>query len=444
MSSKLKYPSAFLQRMKNYLVSDFDEFISALDRNAPTSVRINPFKPVSKFDTQEIVSWCANGYYLQERPSFTFDPLFHAGTYYVQEASSMFVEEIWNELHLKDKTLRVLDMCAAPGGKSTHLVSLMNKDSLLVSNEVIPNRNKILRENITKWGTANVIVTQNKPEDFADLINFFDVILVDAPCSGEGMFRKDKTAVEEWSEKNVSVCAARQTEILNHAVSCLKPGGFLIYSTCTFAPEEDDLQIEKCIKQLAIDSWQLAAKQDGIVSTKYGVQFFPHKVKGEGFYIAVLQNQGSSPYSISPVKNTGKTSEILSHYLQNAQNFVEYKKNDRLYAIPQNLYADFLFLEKHLYIRQAGICMGTLKGKDFLPAHDLALSIHVKSNIPFCNLTYDEAITYLRSESFKLTSELRGWCLARFEQKNLGWIKLMDGRMNNYYPKELRILKPSP
>ncbi len=435
-----EYPELFLQRMKTQLGSEFDAFVAALNAESPTSVRVNPVKPVIKFNDQEKVSWCNRGFYLEQRPSFTLDPLFHAGTYYVQEASSMFIENIWEQLPVNGKRLRVLDMCAAPGGKSTHLLSLMNKESLLVCNEVIPNRNKVLRENITKWGLANAVITQNDTKDFEPLHNFFDLILIDAPCSGEGMFRKDKTAVQEWSERSVLMCALRQADILKHAVACLKPGGFLIYSTCTFSPDENDLQVERCFNTLDMMNCNIAVKHSNVVVTKYGFQFLPHKTKGEGFYIAVMRKHGDLKSNLPTVANTVTPEPLIKQYLNQPDSFKAYKKNDWLYAIPQGLYADFLALDKHLYIRQAGICMGTQKGKDFLPAHDLAMSIYLNADVQGCNLTYDNAIKFLRSESFKINTDLRGWCMARFEQKNLGWMKLMDGRMNNYYPKDLRIL----
>lgn len=444
MSNEKKLPEAFLQRMKGILGEEFNAFLESLHNSPPTSVRVNPFKPVSKFESEEKVSWCSKGFYLDQRPSFTFDPLFHAGTYYVQEASSMFIEEVWKQLNLAGKTLRVLDMCAAPGGKSTHLLSLMNEESILVSNEVIPNRNKILRENIVKWGTANAIITQNKTEDFSALTDFFDLVLIDAPCSGEGMFRKDENAVAEWSEKNVSICAARQNDILKRAIDCLKPGGFLIYSTCTFSPEEDDLQIERSLNELEVSNFKFQVRQPGVVSTKYGFQFYPHKIKGEGFYMAVMQKNGELYLTRSSITLTKKESSVFSNYFHHPEKFVEHKKNDLLFAIPQTHYDDFLFLEKLFYIRQAGICMGTQKGKNFLPSHDLAMSVHLKPDLPFYELTSEESITYLRSESLRLNSPFRGWCLARFEGKNLGWMKLLEGRMNNYYPKDIRILKASP
>ncbi len=441
MTNPTIYPEAFLQRMKNYMGNDFEKFLASLNEASPVSVRFNPNKKAeTKLPLAEPVPWCNSANYLTERPSFTFDPLFHAGVYYVQEASSMLLEQVWKQINPENKTVRVLDLCAAPGGKSTHLLSLMNEESLLVSNEIIPNRNKILQENVVKWGNANAIISQNKTEDFAALENFFDIVVVDAPCSGEGLFRKDKDAVQEWSERNVSLCAVRQQEIMQHAMACLASGGFLIYSTCTFEPEENDERIA----ERGMRNAELEIPDYGQVKTKYGYQFYPHKIKGEGFYMAVLRKDGGDGSPKSEVRSP--KSEVRSlktevTYLLEAESFVEYIKNEFLFAIPKSIYADFLLLEKHLYIRHAGIYTGTVKGKDFLPSHDLALSNFCKRDLPSVELNREEAISFLRSEAPKLKTLLRGWCLATYKGVNLGWMKVLDNRINNYFPKELRILK---
>lgn len=352
----------------------------------------------------------------------------------------MFVEQAWKKINPDNKPVRVLDMCAAPGGKSTHLLSLMSEASLLVSNEIIPNRNKILQQNIVKWGTANCIVTQNKPEDFTALEGFFDIILIDAPCSGEGLFRKDKDAIAEWSERNVELCAIRQKDILEHAVACLKPGGYMIYSTCTFEDVENDNQIADC----ELENCGLEIQNTGIVKKEHGYQFYPHRVKGEGFYLSLVQKPGESNIAApepATVKANHAYAAIWQQYLEQPAGFIPHVKNDMLFAIPATLYTDFLFIEKHFYIRHAGLFMGTLKGKDFLPSHDLALSIHLKKGLPSIEVNHDDAISYLRCETPKIKPEFTGWGLVTHQQYPLGWIKAMPGRFNNYFPKELRILK---
>src|SRR5436190_4820828 len=237
-------PKKLLQSLQGIEGFDRDAFESIHARSEQiTSIRINPSKDfefgISNFETGP-VPWCQYGYYLKERPSFTFDPLFHAGCYYVQEASSMFLEQALKQTVDLSKPLRVLDLCAAPGGKSTHIQSLISPGSLLVSNEVIKSRCNILKDNIIKWGCENVVVTNNDPKDFAKLENYFDVIVVDAPCSGSGLFRKEPDAIEHWSENNVALCSQRQQRILADVWPSLKEDGILVYSTCSYSKEEDE------------------------------------------------------------------------------------------------------------------------------------------------------------------------------------------------------------
>src|SRR5215203_3380652 len=270
-----------------------------------TSIRINPLKwskPDDKrlagenihhspFTIHSQVPWSSYGYYLSQRPSFTFDPLFHSGCYYVQEASSMFLEQALKQSEDLSKTLRVLDLCAAPGGKSTHIQSLISAESLLVSNEVIRNRTGILKQNIIKWGCENVVVTNNDPQHFSKLEGFFDVIIIDAPCSGSGLFRKDAEAIDEWSEENVWLCCGRQKRIIADSIACLKKDGILIYSTCSYSKEEDEDIADWLVKEWDMENIKLTIKENwGIVesqsekSKSVGYRFFPDKLKGEGFY----------------------------------------------------------------------------------------------------------------------------------------------------------------
>src|SRR5436190_23182745 len=236
---------ASLEGIKGFNKEAFEKVHSSGEQI--TSIRINPFKSSaeklihdSRLTIHENIPWCEHGYYLKERPSFTFDPLFHAGCYYVQEASSMFLEQALKQTVDLSKPLRVLDLCAAPGGKSTHIQSLISPGSLLVSNEVIKSRCNILKDNIIKWGCNNVVVTNNDPKDFARLENYFDVIVVDAPCSGSGLFRRDEEAIGEWSENNVQLCSQRQQRIIADVWPALKKEGILIYSTCSYSKDEDE------------------------------------------------------------------------------------------------------------------------------------------------------------------------------------------------------------
>lgn len=433
-------PNDFLERIKQLTGSEYSVFIDELNQSPPVSVRLHPKKKNSLFDKEENVPWCEEGRYLIQRPSFTFDPHFHAGCYYVQEASSMMLERVWNEIMPSVVSVRVLDMCAAPGGKSTHLLSLLNGNGYLIANETIPNRNKVLQQNIVKWGYSNCMVTQNKPEDFSALDGFFDVVLVDAPCSGEGLFRKDKDAIGEWSVQNVAMCAIRQKEILKHAVACLKPGGFLIYCTCTYEPDEND----GSVASLPMNLIRLNKTTEGLMQTKFGYQAYPHRVKGEGFYFSVMQKDGV--FEPSEKFNTiGSTLEkhilYTEPWLKSSKQYRELKRNELQFALPEGMINDYNLLKSQLYIRHAGIFLGETKGKDFIPSHDLALSIEIKQDLPSIELNYEDAILYLRGGTPRLETNYRGWCLVRYESKNLGWIKIMENRLNNYYPKNSRILK---
>src|SRR5437879_4447061 len=288
------FPAAFAHRMQMQLKDEWQSFVEAHQLPSPTSIRINPKKSSSK--EFEKIPWTDFGYYLNERPSFTFDPLFHAGTYYVQEASSMFLEQALKQTVDLSQPLRVLDLCAAPGGKSTHLLSLINDQSLLVTNETIRSRATILAENICKWGNINAVVTNNDPEDFQGLNAFFDVIVIDAPCSGEGLFRKDRDAMNEWSEENADLCSSRQQRIVNQIWPALKENGILIYSTCTYNPKENEGNLSRLVAEGKAKSLKLKVESSlGLeeihVEKIFGYHFYPHKTKGEGFFISVIRKK---------------------------------------------------------------------------------------------------------------------------------------------------------
>ena len=289
----IQLPEAFILRINEYLSDEAAAFIDSLNTAAPTSIRINPEKE-TEISSDQLVPWCDTGYYLTERPVFTLDPLFQAGCYYVQEAASMFLGFALKQTIDINETITALDLCAAPGGKSTHLLTSISKNSTLISNEIIPNRNKTLRDNLTKWGFANSIVTQNDASQFAASGFLFDVIVVDAPCSGEGLFRKDPTATNEWSVENVKLCSARQSNILNDIKECLIQNGLLFYSTCTYEPAENDQQIERLLASGEFELIRLNNIPEGITNTQYGYQFYPHKTKGEGFYLSVLRKTANT------------------------------------------------------------------------------------------------------------------------------------------------------
>jgi 16S rRNA C967 or C1407 C5-methylase (RsmB/RsmF family)/NOL1/NOP2/fmu family ribosome biogenesis protein len=437
-----------------------------------TSVRFNPGKvPISNLQLaigNEIldhfqitpsagIPWSSYGYYLPQRPAFIFDPLIHAGAYYVQEASSMFLEQALVQTTDTRQPLRVLDLCAAPGGKSTLLQSLISADSLLVSNEVIKSRASILEENTTKWGGPNVIVTNADPGAFAKLENFFDVIVIDAPCSGSGLFRREPEAIGEWSEQNVQLCYQRQQRILADVFPALKEGGVLIYSTCSYSKEEDENMGDWLMDAFTVNSLPLKTEAAwGIVETQsdkhktYGYRFFPNRVKGEGFFISCFRKQEGSGNTVRTPKRPAlqkaskNESAIIQPWLQPDSGVQLWKQKEDLFAFPQQLEKELLTIVDNVYVRQAGTTIGKIAGNDLVPDHALAVSTLVNGSIVAVTLKKEEAIQYLRRDEVSIVTGQRGWTLVQFERYNLGWIKVLQNRINNYYPQGWRILKRTP
>lgn len=421
-----------------------------------TSIRFNPAKWKGSTDQPtERVPWSSFGYYLPQRPSFTFDPLFHAGVYYVQEASSMFLEQALRQTTDLTRPLRVLDLCAAPGGKSTLIQSLLSVDSLLVSNEVIRSRVSILQENMVKWGAANVIVTQNDPRDFQRLENYFDIIVVDAPCSGSGLFRREPEAIAEWSPANVELCQQRQQRILADCWPALRKDGLLIYSTCSYSRQEDEDILDWLMKDLQAASCQLRVEESwGIVETcgkkgGWGYRFYPDKLKGEGLFLSVLRKEEGgnfiAPRSKKPAleKLSRREQEEIDRWTNKEIPLFYFRHQEQIGCLPASLSEDLSWLHAHCYLKKAGILMGQAGAKEFIPEHELALSTLMGKEIPGMTLSREEAISYLRKDEIPLPAGTsgRGWTLVQYEGHSLGWVKILPNRVNNYYPKEWRILK---
>jgi 16S rRNA C967 or C1407 C5-methylase (RsmB/RsmF family)/NOL1/NOP2/fmu family ribosome biogenesis protein len=424
-----------------------------------TSVRLNPKKMFnvqsSIFNAQlEKVPWSNYGYYLPARPSFITDPLIHAGAYYVQEASSMFLEEALKQTVDLSQPIKILDLCAAPGGKSTLIQSIISDSSLLVSNEVIKIRASILSENITKWGATNVVVTNNDPKDFQRLESYFDVIVVDAPCSGSGLFRKDPEAISEWSEQNVQLCHQRQQRILADILPSLKEGGILIYSTCSYSKDEDEEICDWLINDCHLATIKFFLNPDwNIIETiseqhhAFGYRFYPDKLKGEGFFIAAFKksSMGETERRINKPRNkTEKISEkelaILTPLLKEPQNFSFIKLKEEVLAIPAQFADELAILQSALYIKKAGVKLGTIIRDQLIPDHELAVSTIIAAAIPTLAVDKETALQYLRREEIKLGSAEKGWLLLTYQQLPIGWVKILPNRVNNYYPKEWRIL----
>lgn len=424
-----------------------------------TSIRINSAKIIdsklpiadSAIDNLKSVPWCANGFYLAQRPSFTLDPAFHAGAYYVQEASSMFLWHAMQQIFANNTAQKVLDVCAAPGGKSS-LLSNFFTNGLVISNEVIKSRAAVLVENMTKWGTDNTIVTNNDPKDFAALGAYFDAIVVDAPCSGSGMFRKDAASADEWSLNNVALCSQRQQRIVADVYEALKEEGVLIYSTCSYSKEENEDIADWIISTLGATSIQLEIQQEwNIVETQsdeqkaFGYRFYPDKLQGEGFFIAAFKkNVVVNEFKLKQQHITAPTKQeiqVLQSFVQIPEQYTFFKHNTEIRAISTDWLNELKTLAGHLYIKKAGICIGEVKGKDFVPHHELAVSTLNLSNIATVHLNREQALQYLRRKEMAIEPAIKGWALATYEGLELGWVKLLPNRVNNYYPQEWRILK---
>ena len=417
-----------------------------------TSIRLNPFKKVllNADWAMEAVPWCEKGRYLSHRPSFTLDPRFHAGAYYVQEASSMFLWHALTQIPGIEKNAKVLDLCAAPGGKSSLLAAYFT-DGLLVANEVIKSRAAILVENLTKWGSDNVVITNNDPTHFQSLPGFFDVILVDAPCSGSGLFRKDPAAIDEWSLDNVELCSQRQQRILADIIPSLKENGILIYATCSYSPAEDEEIADWLIEDMQLQSVQISISSEwGIVETQspkqqaFGYRFYPNLVKGEGFFLSAFIKKGtteSSRFKEQTISLPNKTeSAQIQSFCPLPDYFQLFKQGDAIRAIKKEWMPALQQLAGHLYIKKAGIEIGAIKGKDVIPSHELAMSGLPLQHFPSFELDETEALQYLRRSDLSFSAAV-GWQLVRFEGLPLGWIKALPNRINNYYPAEWRILK---
>jgi 16S rRNA C967 or C1407 C5-methylase (RsmB/RsmF family)/NOL1/NOP2/fmu family ribosome biogenesis protein len=443
----MQLPEALLNSLESIKGFDKNSFIKVHESGEQvTSVRINPEKKSEIANLQFKIPWTESGYYLSERPSFTFDPLFHAGCYYVQEASSMFLEQALKQTLDLSRPLKVLDLCAAPGGKSTHILSLLSKESLLVSNEVIRSRANILMDNITKWGSSNVVVTNNDPRDFQRLQNYFDVIVVDAPCSGSGLFRREPEAIEEWSEQNVALCNQRQQRILADVLPALKPGGTIIYSTCSYSKEEDEDVVSWLQKEFSVNSYPLSINSDwNIIQSNEGYRFWPDKLKGEGFFIACFKKPGEEEdvfinYKTKAEKFSKQEMELLGKYVR-TEGISFLRNRETIHAVPENLLSEINFLLLKLKVVNCGTKIGEIIKDKLVPDHALALSNILNDGIQQVELNYNEAIQYLKKKEMNPETDKKGWSLVTYKQHPLGWINILSNRINNYYPKELRILK---
>lgn len=428
---------------------------SAFEEPASVSVRYNPFKNAHRMEGGA-VPWSPEGLILQERPVFTLDPCFHSGAYYVQDSSSMFVGDVFRRL-LKEygmpqgRPLRVLDLCAAPGGKTTDLAaslrSVCGDGFILVANEVMKQRAGILASNVALWGDPNVVVTSDDPKAFASLTGYFDIILADVPCSGEGMFRKDEQAREQWSEDNVALCEGRQRRIIADVWPSLADRGVLVYSTCTFNRYENDGNVRWIADNLGGDPVFVNPESlyEGILPTEYGFSLVPGFVRGEGQYCSAVIKTGETNGGHEPRQHRRPSRDKGLPIPESVKKLFSIDVNLRqrgetIIALPASISQDIAFIESSLNVIAAGCAAGTVKGKDFIPDADLALSIEL-SDDAYAKVEVDKetALAYLHRDAIRLDDAPKGYVLVAYQGLPLGFVKNLGNRCNNLYPQSRRI-----
>ena len=449
-------PIAFKERMCRQLGAEEAEVLfAALEGTSPVAIRLNPAKCGDEgvWRDGEAIAWSKYGRKLKERPSFTLDTAFHAGAYYVQEAASQFLDYIVSLEDLHGK--RVLDMCAAPGGKTTIYSTAVGLSGLVVANEYVRSRANVLADNVRKWGMGNVLVTNNAPEHIAQFEGWFDMVAVDAPCSGEGMFRKEEVAREDWSEDAVRMCAARQLSIVREAWQSLKDGGLFIYSTCTFNEDEDEGLLQAFIEEQGDvfvpsqrveidDAWDIVRGEVGAFQT---FRFFPHKTDSEGLFVAVARK--SEPTTQRTPKARKKVMQEvdknsrkeLQRWLEGADNHSFAMVADMIYAYRAEQFKAVQALSESLTAIYSGVAMGQIfKGK-LKP--DWALSQYVALNrgsVATEALDEARALDYLRKKDIAVGDMAEGINLVTHEGRALGFVKRVGARCNNLYPNSLKIM----
>lgn len=412
----------------------------AFDSAPSVSVRLNPGKPGAEFDGGVSVPWCRYGLMLSDRPSFTLDPAFHAGAYYVQDSSAMFVGCVARLfIERKDRPLRVLDLCAAPGGKTTDLAASLREvcgDSfLLVANEVMKQRAQILCDNVGRWGDPNVVVTSVDPKAFGSLEGFFDIIVADVPCSGEGMFRKDDEAVRQWSEDNVALCEARQRRIVADVWGALADGGTMVYSTCTFNSRENDGNIRWMIGNLDASAVTMDLDYPGVIRTEFGFSLVPGLVRGEGQYCSAVRKNGGSSARICPFRPAKGPS--FDRLFNTGMEFIQ--KNGTVIAVPRVIASEVEALAP-LRPLMKGVAVGEVKGKDLVPHADLALADCLSDDaFPMVEVDRQTALAFLHKDPIVLKDAPRGLIIVCYGSLKLGFVKNLGNRCNNLLPQGRRI-----
>ena len=460
MALQTPIPALFSDQLRELLPTEAEALLASLDEEASVSVRLNVRKtetPPASLPIGEAVPWAKPvGFYLDGRPAFAADPLWHAGVYYVQEASSMLLRLV--APLLGEEPLRALDLCAAPGGKSTLLLDLLPEGSTLVSNELIRSRAQILAENIQKWGGVHSVVTSTEPQRLGRLREQFDFILVDAPCSGEGMFRKEEEARRQWAPGLVESCARQQREILDDIWPALAPGGLMVYSTCTFNRQEDEDMLTYLVEELGAEPVALPELPEPITLSSLSsypcYRMMPHRLRGEGLFMAVVRKPDAEVGSArsKPTRSKSKPNPKLPQEILRwlspelrADVTLQSLPDGTLTAISSALYPIVEALQgAKIPILTSGIPLAEVKGRDFLPLPALALSVGLDEEaFPRAELTQEEAIRYLAREAVTLSADTpRGLVLVTYEDYPLGFAKHLGNRTNNLYPQAWRIRHP--
>lgn len=459
MNVERQLPKYFSPDTIPYFRGDWEAFAHAIFGVSYRAANKNIQKALN-LDHQQYrpVEWCNTGYYLGEQESVTWDPFFQAGAYYVQDPSTLFLSHILRQIIQADRDYTVLDMCAAPGGKTTQLLNSFSSDSLIVANELMKNRYSVLKQNIIKWSCPNILLSSSSPENFERLENYFDVVVVDAPCSGEGMFGKSVDAVQHWSPSLVRSCAVKQKAILASAHKTLKPGGLLIYSTCTYNQTENTDIVQSMITDYGYHciNNNIELPNDNIVDCKgLGFQFFPHLVNGDGFFISVLQKDlglenkfmdkrgkggglknNASDWSIMD-KESYKVVESFLPKIAITDLLMDKEGNVRYFNGASQY--EWVEIKKGLSFIEAGLLIGKIIRNQFVPEHPLALNPLISTFEPKWELSKKEVIEFLQKKQLENFPDAHGWHIVKHAHLGLGWAKLLGNRYNNYIPKEWRI-----
>lgn len=438
---------AFVAQMEQLLGKEANIFFKALETEIPVSVRLNSFG-VTEFEELEKVKWCNKAYYLKERPAYVWDPLFHAGVYYPQEASSMFLDHVLRQI-IVDKDITVLDLCAAPGGKSTLISNFLKGKGVLVANEVIRQRAQILKENVQKWGHYNTMVTSADAAVWSKKQDLFDVIVVDAPCSGEGMFRKDQVAIDEWSTDNVLLCASRQRRILADIWETLKPGGYLIYSTCTYNLKENEENVQWAVDELgaesiAIDLNEAWGVTNSLISGVNAYRFMPHKTTGEGFFMSVLQKGGEyielTPRKSKKQNKKARIPQDIMALVSGATTEDIFESKIGYSCFPLKYSALRNEVESIIKPLLVGCDVASEKGKNIIPDEKLIFSsVYKRGSLPEIEISIEDALKLQSKQTIVLEKAPKGWVVCTVKDQPVALVKNLGNRINNYFPSGWRI-----